>query len=154
MLMQSTFFLLKLTKHKSFLCHIYITYCVLLCKCHVNLISCYQFNAYFMVAFYCDVLWYIVLLCCIISAIIEHTNQVIYLEDNDVAAVNRQGQLTIHRIRRIDDDPNASSVREIHTLRMQIQQIMKGWFFVCFVSFREYWKELCVCCIMSVILAL
>jgi len=68
------------------------------------------------------------LLCCLISAIIEHTNQVIYLEDNDVAAVNHLGQLTIHRIRHSYDDPNASSVREVITLRMEIQQIMKGVF--------------------------
>jgi len=71
----------------------------------------------------------ILLLCCWVSAIIEHTNQVIYLEDNDVAAVNRHGQLTIHRIRRSYDDPHASSVREVITLRMQIQEIMKGLFF-------------------------
>ena len=70
------------------------------------------------------------MVCYLISAIIEHTNQVIYLEDNDVAAVNRHGQLTIHRIRRSYDDPNASSVREVITLRMQIQEIMKGLAFV------------------------
>ena len=63
------------------------------------------------------------------SAIIEHTNQVIYLEDNDVAAVNRHGQLTIHRVRHSYDDPHASAVREVITLRMEIQQIMKGLFF-------------------------
>lgn len=68
------------------------------------------------------------MLWCLTSAIIEHTNQVIYLEDNDVAAVNRQGQLTIHRIRRSYDDPHASAVREVITLRMEIQQIMKGLF--------------------------
>jgi len=67
-------------------------------------------------------------LLCLLSAIIEHTNQVIYLEDNDVAAVNRLGQLTIHRIRQSYDDPNASAVREVITLRMEIQQIMKGMF--------------------------
>jgi glucosamine 6-phosphate synthetase-like amidotransferase/phosphosugar isomerase protein len=60
------------------------------------------------------------------SAIIEHTNQVIYLEDNDVAAVNRHGQLTIHRVKRSIDDPHASSVREVITLALEIQQIMKG----------------------------
>ena len=57
------------------------------------------------------------------SAIIEHTNQVIFLEDNDVAAVGRNGKLTIHRIRH---SPNESSVREITTLKMEIQEIMKG----------------------------
>ena len=32
------------------------------------------------------------------SAIVEHTNRVIYLEDDDVAAVADTGNLTIHRI--------------------------------------------------------
>jgi glucosamine--fructose-6-phosphate aminotransferase (isomerizing) len=59
------------------------------------------------------------------SAIIEHTNQVVYLEDDDVAAVT-DGRLTIHRIKRNFDDPNESSVREVVTLKMEIQQIMKG----------------------------
>ncbi|KAK2152679.1 hypothetical protein LSH36_321g00005 [Paralvinella palmiformis] len=59
------------------------------------------------------------------SAIIEHTNQVIYLEDDDVAAV-QNGKLNIHRIKRNFDDPKESTVREIITLKMEIQQIMKG----------------------------
>lgn len=56
------------------------------------------------------------------SAIIEHTNRVIYLEDDDVAAVSN-GALSIHRLKRSLDDPHA---REITTLKMEIQQIMKG----------------------------
>ncbi len=59
------------------------------------------------------------------SAIIEHTNQVIFLEDDDVAAV-RNGKLNIHRIKRNFDDPQESTVREIITLKMEIQEIMKG----------------------------
>ena len=59
------------------------------------------------------------------SAIIEHTNQVIFLEDDDVAAV-RNGRLTIHRIKRNFDDPKESTVREVITLKMEIQEIMKG----------------------------
>ena len=51
----------------------------------------------------------------------------IYLEDNDVAAV-AQGKLTIHRICASYDNPNETSVREVITLKMQIQQIMKGFF--------------------------
>ncbi|XP_055384026.1 glutamine--fructose-6-phosphate aminotransferase [isomerizing] 2 isoform X2 [Condylostylus longicornis] len=57
------------------------------------------------------------------SAVIEHTNRVIYLEDDDVAAVNKDGALSIHRLRKCTDDPHA---REITTLKMEIQQIMKG----------------------------
>ncbi|XP_034938830.1 glutamine--fructose-6-phosphate aminotransferase [isomerizing] 2-like isoform X2 [Chelonus insularis] len=56
------------------------------------------------------------------SAVIEHTDRVIFLEDDDVAAV-KQGTLSIHRLRRCMDDPHA---REITTLKMEIQQIMKG----------------------------
>ncbi|NXS07991.1 GFPT2 aminotransferase, partial [Neodrepanis coruscans] len=51
------------------------------------------------------------------SAIIEHTNRVIFLEDDDIAA------LSIHRLERsASDDPS----RAIQTLQMELQQIMKG----------------------------
>ena len=59
------------------------------------------------------------------SAIIEHTNQCIFLEDDDVAAVFN-GDLTIHRIKRDFNDPNESTYREVNTLKMEIQEIMKG----------------------------
>ncbi|XP_014900346.1 glutamine--fructose-6-phosphate aminotransferase [isomerizing] 2 [Poecilia latipinna] len=56
------------------------------------------------------------------SAIIEHTNKVLYMEDDDIAAV-KGGELSIHRInRQAGDDP----VRAIQTLQMEMQQIMKG----------------------------
>ncbi|XP_065160782.1 glutamine--fructose-6-phosphate aminotransferase [isomerizing] 2-like isoform X2 [Atheta coriaria] len=56
------------------------------------------------------------------AAVIEHTNRVIYFEDDDVAAV-KEGALSIHRLRRNMDDPHS---REIHTVKMELQQIMKG----------------------------
>ncbi|XP_049819375.1 glutamine--fructose-6-phosphate aminotransferase [isomerizing] 2-like isoform X2 [Aethina tumida] len=56
------------------------------------------------------------------SAIIDHTNRVIYFEDDDVAAV-KNGALSIHRIRRGGDDPHT---REITTLKMELEEIMKG----------------------------
>ncbi|XP_071829089.1 glutamine--fructose-6-phosphate aminotransferase [isomerizing] 1-like [Apostichopus japonicus] len=56
------------------------------------------------------------------SAVIEHTNKVIFLEDNDVAAV-KEGSLTIHRIKREVGDAVS---REVHTLKMEIQEIMRG----------------------------
>lgn len=56
------------------------------------------------------------------SAIIEHTNRVIYFEDDDVAAI-KDGTLSIHRIRRGGDDPQS---REITTVKIELQQIMKG----------------------------
>uniref|UniRef100_A0A8C3G3Z4 glutamine--fructose-6-phosphate transaminase (isomerizing) n=1 Tax=Cyclopterus lumpus TaxID=8103 RepID=A0A8C3G3Z4_CYCLU len=56
------------------------------------------------------------------DAIIEHTNKVLYLEDNDLAVVNG-GKLSIHRLsQQVGEDP----VRAIKTLQMELQQIMKG----------------------------
>ncbi|XP_068240592.1 glutamine--fructose-6-phosphate aminotransferase [isomerizing] 2-like isoform X4 [Palaemon carinicauda] len=57
------------------------------------------------------------------SAIIEHTDRVIYLLDDDVASVEKEGVLKIHRLKRTLEDTHA---REITTLKMEIQQIMKG----------------------------
>lgn len=58
----------------------------------------------------------------VLSAIIEHTNKVIYLEDDDIAAVVK-GKLSLHRVsRRTGEDP----VRAIKTLQMELQHIMKG----------------------------
>uniref|UniRef100_A0AAY4C6W5 glutamine--fructose-6-phosphate transaminase (isomerizing) n=1 Tax=Denticeps clupeoides TaxID=299321 RepID=A0AAY4C6W5_9TELE len=56
------------------------------------------------------------------SAIIEHTNKVIYLEDDDIAAV-AEGRLSLHRISR---SAGEEPVRVIQTLQMELQQIMKG----------------------------
>lgn len=58
------------------------------------------------------------------SAVIEHTNRVIYLEDDDVAAVCN-GNLSIHRIKR-GDASEENYFREVQTLQMELQQIMKG----------------------------
>ena len=59
------------------------------------------------------------------SAIIEHTKQVLFLEDDDVAAV-KDGILTIHRMKNDDSSVDEPTKREIHTLKMELQQIMKG----------------------------
>lgn len=45
-----------------------------------------------------------------------------FCQDDDVAAV-RAGALSLHRLKRMMDDTHA---REITTLKMEIQQIMKG----------------------------
>ncbi|CAL4230099.1 unnamed protein product [Meganyctiphanes norvegica] len=55
--------------------------------------------------------------------IIEHTDRIIYLLDKDVASVDKDGVLRIHRLSHNHDDPLN---REITTLKMEIQQIMKG----------------------------
>lgn len=47
----------------------------------------------------------------------------IFLEDDDVAAVAK-GSLTLHRIKRHQLDE--SNVREVITLKMELQEIMKG----------------------------
>lgn len=57
------------------------------------------------------------------SAVIEHTNRVIYMEDDDIAAVSN-GCLSIHRFERAEEDE--AMVRSVHTLKMELQQIMKG----------------------------
>ena len=53
----------------------------------------------------------------------EHTDRVLYLEDEDVATV-QGGQLSIHRAEQSTAGPGLS--RAVQTLRLQIQQIMKG----------------------------
>ncbi|KAI3380353.1 hypothetical protein SNEBB_003321 [Seison nebaliae] len=59
------------------------------------------------------------------AAIIEHTNNVIFLEDDDVACVTaNNGVLNIHRVQK-REGANPTS-REIHQLQMELQQIMKG----------------------------
>ena len=69
-----------------------------------------------------SVVWFLVCLSNHDSAVIEHTNRVIFLEDDDVAAV-MDGRLSIHRIKRRAGDYPA---RAIQTLQMELQQIMKG----------------------------
>jgi len=54
------------------------------------------------------------------SAIVEHTKKVIYLEDGDIAWV-RGGDIDIHHI--TDEMPGT---RDVQTLHMEIQEIMKG----------------------------
>lgn len=58
------------------------------------------------------------------SAVIEHTNRVIYLEDDDVAAITN-GNLSIHRIK-YGDASDENYFREVQFLQMELQQIMKG----------------------------
>lgn len=45
------------------------------------------------------------------------------IQDDDVSSVDTEGVLKIHRLKRSLDDTHA---REITTLKMEIQQIMKG----------------------------
>ncbi|CEF68489.1 Glutamine--fructose-6-phosphate aminotransferase [isomerizing] 1 [Strongyloides ratti] len=59
------------------------------------------------------------------SAIIEHTKQVIYLEDDDVAMI-ADGSLSIHRIKRSNSERETPETRAVHSLNMELQQIMRG----------------------------
>lgn len=58
------------------------------------------------------------------SAVVEHTNRVIYLEDGDIAHVNPSGI----RIVRASVHDGTSSIRAIQTLEMALAEIMKGSF--------------------------
>lgn len=58
------------------------------------------------------------------SAIIEHTKRVIFLEDADIAYV-MNGRLEIHHI---SASETANTFREIKTLDIELQEIMKGSF--------------------------
>ena len=70
----------------------------------------------FLEVLYCTVLYCTTVLCC--TALYC---TVIFLEDDDVAAV-RNGTLSIHRV----NAEAGGAGREITTLKMEIQQIMKG----------------------------
>uniref|UniRef100_A0A8R1XXD9 glutamine--fructose-6-phosphate transaminase (isomerizing) n=1 Tax=Onchocerca volvulus TaxID=6282 RepID=A0A8R1XXD9_ONCVO len=56
------------------------------------------------------------------SAIVEHTKQVIFLEDDDVAMIEN-GSLSIHRVKRGDEIPQT---REVQNLTLELQEIMMG----------------------------
>jgi glucosamine--fructose-6-phosphate aminotransferase (isomerizing) len=58
------------------------------------------------------------------SAIVEHTKKVMYLEDDDIAHIH-EGSLNIHRLKKVD---GSSNVRNIQTLELELQEIMKGKF--------------------------
>ncbi|VBB32537.1 unnamed protein product [Acanthocheilonema viteae] len=56
------------------------------------------------------------------SAVVEHTKQVIFLEDDDVAVIEN-GSLSIHRVKRGDEIPQT---REVQNLTLELQQIVMG----------------------------
>eukprot|EP00052_Salpingoeca_macrocollata_P004441 m.41318 g.41318 ORF g.41318 m.41318 type:complete len:696 (+) comp14217_c0_seq1:266-2353(+) len=60
------------------------------------------------------------------SAVIEHTKRVLFLEDDDVAHI-KNGSLTIHRLAH-KMVPGGNNTREVKTLEMELQEIMKGQF--------------------------
>lgn len=58
------------------------------------------------------------------SAVIEHTNRVLFLEDDDVAVIS-EGNLSIHRFKK-SQNFSLPQARDIRTLDMELQEIMKG----------------------------
>lgn len=60
------------------------------------------------------------------AAIVEHTKQVLILEDDDVAFVE-DGALSIHRIKRGGSKEDVTSqTREVQEINLELQQIMMG----------------------------
>ena len=65
------------------------------------------------------------------AAIVEHTKRVLYLEDDDISHIAAGGsnsfthflELHIHRLKR---NEGMSSIRAIHTLELELAEIMKG----------------------------
>ncbi|VEU19506.1 DEKNAAC100548 [Brettanomyces naardenensis] len=56
------------------------------------------------------------------SSVVEHTKKVLFLEDDDIAHIDN-GELHIHRARR---SAGTSTTRPVHTLELQLAEIMKG----------------------------
>lgn len=56
------------------------------------------------------------------SSVIEHTKKVLFLEDDDIAHINH-GELHIHRARQ---SKGMSTTRPVHTLELQLAEIMRG----------------------------
>ena len=54
------------------------------------------------------------------TPIIEYTNKVIYLQDEEIAIMNRQGELRISNLANVKQTP------QLHTLQMNLDQLEKG----------------------------
>eukprot|EP00043_Microstomoeca_roanoka_P017568 m.183981 g.183981 ORF g.183981 m.183981 type:complete len:693 (-) comp16661_c6_seq2:397-2475(-) len=61
------------------------------------------------------------------SAVVEHTRRVIFLEDHDVVSISG-GHLSLHHLKTPGTSANMARSRNVQTLDMKIQQIMKGSF--------------------------
>ena len=59
------------------------------------------------------------------TAIIAHTRKVVYLEDNDIAAI-ADGVLSITRVTRPGVKDLTTGTREVTTLKMELEEIKKG----------------------------
>lgn len=60
------------------------------------------------------------------SALIEHTDKVLYMEDNDLVHVDGEGQMDLYNFNDSDTHEHISSNRTIQTINLELEQIMKG----------------------------
>jgi glutamine---fructose-6-phosphate transaminase (isomerizing) len=60
------------------------------------------------------------------SALVEHTDKVLYLEDGDVVHVDNVGHMDLYNFRNSETEAHISSNRVVNTLKMELEQIMKG----------------------------
>lgn len=60
------------------------------------------------------------------SAIIEHTDKVVYMEDNDLVHIDQHGHLEMFQVADSENSRAIASNRTIATLDMELAQIMKG----------------------------
>lgn len=60
------------------------------------------------------------------SAIIEHTDKVVYMEDHDLAHIHNDGQLEMFSVGDSETSRTIASNRAIATLDMELEHIMKG----------------------------
>lgn len=56
------------------------------------------------------------------ASVVQHTKKVLFLEDDDIAHIY-DGELHIHRAKKLAGD---STIRQIQTLEMELNEIMKG----------------------------
>lgn len=60
------------------------------------------------------------------SALVEHTDKVLYLEDGDVVHVDHAGHMDLYNFRNSNVDAMLPPNRAIDTLQLELDQIMKG----------------------------
>jgi glutamine---fructose-6-phosphate transaminase (isomerizing) len=60
------------------------------------------------------------------SALVEHTDKVLYLEDGDVVHIDAVGHLDLYNFSNSETEAHISSNRAIKTLQLELEQIMKG----------------------------
>jgi glutamine---fructose-6-phosphate transaminase (isomerizing) len=60
------------------------------------------------------------------SALVEHTDKVLYMEDSDVVHIDSTGQMDMYNFSDTDNTAHIASNRVIQTIDLELEQIMKG----------------------------